>query len=38
MGKLLIVKLWRQLSIRLRKSLHTSKKSQFTLEIELISP
>lgn len=38
MGKLFIVKLWRQLSVRLRKSLHTSKKSQFTLEIELISP
>lgn len=38
MGKLFIVKLWRQLSIRLQKSLHTSKKSQFTLEIEAISP
>ena len=38
MGKLLIVKLWRQLFIRLRKSLHTGKKTQFTLEIEMISP
>ena len=43
MGKLFIVKLWRQLSVRLRKkdyekSFHTSKKTQFTLEIELISP
>ena len=38
MGKLLIVKLWRRVFIRLRKSLHTSKKSQFTLEIEMISP
>lgn len=38
MGKLLIVKLWRQQFIRLRKSLHTSKKSQFTLEIEVVSP
>ena len=38
MGKLFIVKLWRQLSIRLRKSFHKSKKTQFTLEIEPISP
>lgn len=38
MGNLLIVKLWRHLSIRLRKSFHTSKKTQFTLEIEPISP